>query len=290
MPKAELLRVQDVRDAYRLIGDCRDLGGDPALWNRRMLEGVRRLVGVPAATGGEGRTIRPHRAIEVISALDAGFDSRGHELHMAYQRKVGPDGDPVFRVLQRLPGRHVVRTRRQLVSDSTWYRSVAWNEYLRPGNMDDRLTSVFQSSDEGAFSVIVLVRAPGRTGILAARAAASELLPRGARQADRPLSRQRYRAAPRRAVAPTSADARVAPRGRQREAARLALRPERGDDPSVRDRPLPPFRSPEPRPAHGPCDQASRAKGMEPLLTKKGPLPRITERRGNSPGLASPDP
>jgi hypothetical protein len=31
MPKAELLRVQDVRDAYRLIGECRDLGSDPAL-------------------------------------------------------------------------------------------------------------------------------------------------------------------------------------------------------------------------------------------------------------------
>jgi hypothetical protein len=26
MPQAELLRMQDVRDAYRLIGECRDLG------------------------------------------------------------------------------------------------------------------------------------------------------------------------------------------------------------------------------------------------------------------------
>src|SRR5437867_2073605 len=61
MAKAELLRVQDVRDAYRLIGDCRDLGSDPALWHRRMLEALCRLIGVPAAVGGEGRWIRPHR-------------------------------------------------------------------------------------------------------------------------------------------------------------------------------------------------------------------------------------
>lgn len=30
MRKSDLLRVQDVRDAYRLIGDCRDLGSEPA--------------------------------------------------------------------------------------------------------------------------------------------------------------------------------------------------------------------------------------------------------------------
>ena len=28
MAKSDLLRFQDVRDAYRLIGECRDLGSD----------------------------------------------------------------------------------------------------------------------------------------------------------------------------------------------------------------------------------------------------------------------
>jgi hypothetical protein len=39
MTKADLLGVNDVRDAYRLIGECRDLGGDPVLWQQRMFEG-----------------------------------------------------------------------------------------------------------------------------------------------------------------------------------------------------------------------------------------------------------
>jgi hypothetical protein len=39
MGTSDLLRVQDVRDAYRLIGECRDLGSDPALWHSRMLGG-----------------------------------------------------------------------------------------------------------------------------------------------------------------------------------------------------------------------------------------------------------
>ena len=47
MRKSDLLRVQDVRDTYRLIGDCRDLGSEPALWQLRMLAGLCQLVGAP---------------------------------------------------------------------------------------------------------------------------------------------------------------------------------------------------------------------------------------------------
>jgi DNA-binding CsgD family transcriptional regulator len=157
MSKSDLLRIQDVRDAYRLIGECRDLGGDPALWQRRMLEGACRLFGVPVADGGEGRWIRPHHAVEVFSAFNVGLDSRGRELYMAYHRDLGPRGDPIFQALQHVPGRLVTRTRRQLVSDASWYRSAAW-EYRRPIGIDEQLTSVYQVSDDGAISVIALYR------------------------------------------------------------------------------------------------------------------------------------
>ena len=52
MSKSGQLRLQDIRDAYRLVGDCRDLGSDPVLWHGRMLEGLTRLVGA-AAVGKE---------------------------------------------------------------------------------------------------------------------------------------------------------------------------------------------------------------------------------------------
>ena len=161
MVKSDLLRVQDVRDAYRLVGECRDLGGDPALWHQRMFEGLRGLIGAPATSGGEGRWIRPHRTVEPINAFGAGFDSHGRERYRAYMREVTPGGDPVFRALQHLSGRLVTRARRQLVPDSEWYRSVTWNDYHRPTKIDDRLVSVFQVSDDSAVSVITLHRARG---------------------------------------------------------------------------------------------------------------------------------
>ena len=97
MANSELLRPHEVRDAYRLIGDCRDLGHDPALWHRRMFDGVCRLIGVPAATGGEGRWLRPHRPVEAISTFDSGLDARGRRVliphgPVALKSLAGPQG------------------------------------------------------------------------------------------------------------------------------------------------------------------------------------------------------
>jgi DNA-binding CsgD family transcriptional regulator len=164
--KSDLLRVQDVREAYRLIGDCRDLGADPALWQPRMLEGMCRLVGVPVAAGGEGRWIRPHQPVQAISAFSAGLDDRGIELLTAYHRDLGPHQDPIFKALQQIPGRLVTRSRRQLVSDAVWYRSRAW-EYERPIGIDEQLTSVYQMSADGAIVVLALHRAAGERGFSA---------------------------------------------------------------------------------------------------------------------------
>jgi DNA-binding NarL/FixJ family response regulator len=161
MAKSDLLRVQNVRDAYRLIGECRDLGSDPALWHRRMLEGVCGLIGAPVAVGGEGQWARPHGVAQAISAFEHGLDTRGHELYMAYHREVGPDRDPIFRALRRLHGRHVTRSRRELVPDGAWYRSVTYNDYRRPAKVDDHVTSVYQVSDGGVVNVVVVGRAPG---------------------------------------------------------------------------------------------------------------------------------
>ena len=69
-------------------------------------------------------------------------------------------GRPVG-ALQHDCRRLVTRTRRQLVSDSTWYRSAAWTDYHRPTGIDDRLVSVYQVSDrDSIFNAITVHRAP----------------------------------------------------------------------------------------------------------------------------------
>jgi DNA-binding CsgD family transcriptional regulator len=126
-----------------------------------MFEGLCRLIGAPAASGGEGRWVRPSQFVEALSAFGAGYDADTRALYAAYMRDVTPARDPIFCALQRIPGRLVTHTRRELVSDAAWRRSAVWNDYYRPCHHDDHLVSVCQTSNDTAVSVITIHRALG---------------------------------------------------------------------------------------------------------------------------------
>jgi DNA-binding CsgD family transcriptional regulator len=150
--------VQDVRDAYRLIVECRDLGSDPALWQMRMLAGVCQIIGAPTGSCGEGFWARPVHPIQPLSFFDVGFAARHRELFMGYLREIGPQRDAIFRALADVPGPVLTRTRSAAVSDTVWYRSADFNNYRKPAGIDHCLVSVCQVSDEGAIAAIALAR------------------------------------------------------------------------------------------------------------------------------------
>jgi len=161
MSKSGQLRMGDVRDVYRLIGDCRDLGADPVLWHGRMLEGLVRLVGATVATGGEGRWQRPGQSPAPVTAFSVGLDAQARARLRAYIRTNGIGDDPTMRELRHIPGALVVRTRGQLVADGEWYRSRLFNDYLRPLHLNDHVYSVCEVSRDHDVSVVALYRGRG---------------------------------------------------------------------------------------------------------------------------------
>ncbi|HEV8635605.1 MAG TPA: helix-turn-helix transcriptional regulator [Chloroflexota bacterium] len=155
------MRVQDVRDAYRLIGECRDLGNDPVLWQVWMLEGLRRLVGNPAATGGEGLLVGPERRVVGLSSFSSGLDAQARAVLANYMRDGAVAEDPFVRALTRVSDRLVTRTRRQAVPDAVYYRSAVVDDYLRHADVGHRLMSFHLTAGGRGISVIHLNRAPG---------------------------------------------------------------------------------------------------------------------------------
>jgi DNA-binding CsgD family transcriptional regulator len=161
MGRSDLLRVQDVRDAYRVIGECRDLGGDPALWQVRMFEGLCRLIGTPVVVGGEGLLDLAGGRVVPLSYLDSGLDAHGRHVYTAYMRDAGPAADPFIRALVEVPDGLVTRNRRQVVPDAAYHRSLVYNNYLRAGHVHHRLASMYRTAAGRALSMIHLQRPTG---------------------------------------------------------------------------------------------------------------------------------
>src|SRR5262245_39100712 len=134
MEKSQLLRLGEVRAALRLVGECRDLAYDAALWMPRAFEGLCRVIGARAGNGGEVRLTRPSGPLDGVSYFDAGLEPWEHDLYAAFLRTHGIDRHPIaggagrWRTAAPRPGRLAALTRRQIVPDREWYGSVAYNE------------------------------------------------------------------------------------------------------------------------------------------------------------------
>jgi DNA-binding CsgD family transcriptional regulator len=163
--KSDNLRLVDVRDALRLVGECRDLGHDPALWFSHLLDGARRLLGGLQTSGGEGWW-PIGESLRVVSAFDSTDDATAHRWFLAYHRARGQHADAFFHAVSvhpgRIPGRLVTRTRAQLVSDAEWFRSSTFQDYRRPAGIGHEMTSLLTTSGgDGAISVVAINRPLG---------------------------------------------------------------------------------------------------------------------------------
>lgn len=158
MAKSDLLRVQDVRSAYRLIGECRDVGYDPGLWQTRLFAGLSDLFGEVSVTGGEGLLNRVNGTIAPLTYFHTNFTHGEIPALFAYIRDGGPAFDPFIRAFPRMSGSAVTHTRRQLVADREYYRSPVFDRYLRPARVGHRLVSIFPTPGGRAISLLHLHR------------------------------------------------------------------------------------------------------------------------------------
>jgi DNA-binding CsgD family transcriptional regulator len=158
--KSDVLRVWDVRDAYRVIGECRDLGSDPSWWQPHMFAGLSRLFGEAMATDSEGRLTGPDRGVLPLTFFHHGFDAADRRTYMTYIRAGGTAVDPFVSGLLQTPGTIVTRRRPQGVEDSAYHRSPLFDRYLEPGNVHHRLASTC-SAPNGHVTLLHLHRRHG---------------------------------------------------------------------------------------------------------------------------------
>lgn len=166
MSRSQRLRLTDLRNAYRLIGECREVAalaepGRP--WWRHMLAGLCPLVGAQVGIAGVFRHFaKPEQQILAVEELGwAGRAERAHFLQ--YQADGGERRDPVFQQFAgQLHGALVTRSREQLLDDKCWHGSEIYNDYLKPAGIDGKIMSVCTlPGNSGMSHLLTLKRPPG---------------------------------------------------------------------------------------------------------------------------------
>src|SRR5687768_14758584 len=96
MSRSQRLRLRDVRDVFRAVGECREVGHDRESWMRHSLAAIRSLTPARVATVAfvppDGfRFVRDARL-----GVDDGLDGAEHEIYVEYHVTQSYFEDPRF--------------------------------------------------------------------------------------------------------------------------------------------------------------------------------------------------
>jgi DNA-binding CsgD family transcriptional regulator len=159
--KSQRLRLSDVRDVFRLLGECRELELDFTQWQRHMLQGLCRLLRAQLAIGGEMSWTGPDRMMVPIRCENyRAAPARWPE----YTEWLENPRILVNAAVSRFHGlreRQSTRARQQLIDDREFYRSPFFNEILKPGGFDQGVLSRYVLAPGRRMHEVVLNRVRG---------------------------------------------------------------------------------------------------------------------------------
>jgi hypothetical protein len=165
MAQSDHLRLADLRSAFRLIGECRELGADSRAWRAHMLAGLRDLTGARLALYLHIRDLATE-AEQILEPLDSGFiDDAQRALWAHYQQERAHRDDPFHqRYYRTFTGALRTRCLESVVPASEWSRSRHCNEYVRACGLDDRITSSVALSPAPAITQVIVLHRSARDG------------------------------------------------------------------------------------------------------------------------------
>jgi hypothetical protein len=158
MARSDRVRLKDLRAAYRLIGECRELGSDPEAWRLHMLNGLRQMTGAQVALYLHICDLGSDTE-HLAEPLDAGFlDASQRALWAHYQREKAYRDDLFHqRYYADFNGSLRTRSLESVVEMPRWRLSRHYNEYVRACGLDDRITSSLRLSADPSSPIQVIV-------------------------------------------------------------------------------------------------------------------------------------
>lgn len=142
MIRAERPRPKDIRNAFRLVHDCRDRGADVIAWQTHLLTGLCGLAGAQVGISGNMRKFGTGDAESLGSVRIGWRDKQAEQLWIDYAANIPVERTPEYPALIGADDRLVTRTRDQLWGREAWYRSKTFNERHKRVGIDDYIISI----------------------------------------------------------------------------------------------------------------------------------------------------
>jgi hypothetical protein len=147
MGRSAQLSIDEVSAVFRLVGECREMWSDAHAWQEHLVRGACRLTGTATGQFNEQRLAADLSSTQILDETFAGdcrdersavaphADVRGHTNRAAFFSRC------MHLASRALSDGHAHRPALPAPSDREWYRSLVYNEYRRPPQMDDAILS-----------------------------------------------------------------------------------------------------------------------------------------------------
>jgi DNA-binding CsgD family transcriptional regulator len=137
--------LDEVSQVFRFLGECVELGADPVVWRQHLADRCARLSRDTFVTLVESRvSILPGsgpRPETVAYANGGTLVNKRFDLIDRFMERPA-EISPTVPAILTTGKAAATRLRCELVSDSDWYRSAFYQEYLRPLGLHDQVTTV----------------------------------------------------------------------------------------------------------------------------------------------------
>jgi DNA-binding CsgD family transcriptional regulator len=179
------LRVADVRELLRLIGEVRELGAEPRQWREHMLSSLSRLCGAKVSLLAEAWLPHPHstsadlkrvwslaeeRAHQVslpglpvkavvLQMVDVGFSNpTQRDAYYEFFFAANYHDDPSFSGCLNVALSASTAARQEFITDGEWYQSPHVNNQCRLMDLDNYVCSAQRIGDTGCMSIMGFYR------------------------------------------------------------------------------------------------------------------------------------
>jgi DNA-binding CsgD family transcriptional regulator len=143
MPPARSITAVDMQSAYRLVGDCRDLGDDCPAWQQRLMDRLRVVLGAQVVIIGNTLDFRPGATPRSVSVMRSGWrDADAERAWMTYASSVPLTRTPEFTRVAGRANPQLTLTRDDIWDPVSWYRSQTFNERHRLSGIDHYMMSI----------------------------------------------------------------------------------------------------------------------------------------------------